>query len=221
MQSNEEQVILEKIQQFTKVSNQRILEIGCGTGRLTEPLSNKTQTLVALDPDLASIAQAQKNAPLARCNVGAGETLAFADESFDIVLYSLSLHHQQAQTTLQAARRVLAKEGHVIIIEPTIEGKLEQLCHIFRDETTWLQAAQDAISNCDFIVEHREIFYAHWVFKNRQELYDGLFAYYHQPFDEAKAGQMALILGDDDPSQQVTIESELLLVLLRKDGDNQ
>jgi ubiquinone/menaquinone biosynthesis C-methylase UbiE len=77
----------------------RVLEIGCGDGRLTLRLARLGAIVEAIDPDAASIRQARRQmralpAHLARhvrCRVGQGERLDFPDESFDRVLFAWSL----------------------------------------------------------------------------------------------------------------------------------
>jgi len=78
----------------------RVLEIGCGDGRLTLRLARLGAIVEAIDPDADSIRLARRalrralppeRARHVRCRVGEGEHLDFPDESFDRVLFSWSL----------------------------------------------------------------------------------------------------------------------------------
>src|SRR5258708_23308686 len=78
----------------------RVLEIGCGDGRLTLRLARLGASVEAIDPDAASIRLARRTlrralpprlAGKVRCRVGEGEHLHFPDASFDRVLFSWSL----------------------------------------------------------------------------------------------------------------------------------
>ena len=78
----------------------RVLEIGCGDGRLTVRLARLGARVEAIDPNAASIRQARKQRASAlparlaknvRYRVGEGEHLAFPDESFDRVVFAWSL----------------------------------------------------------------------------------------------------------------------------------
>lgn len=74
----------------------RVLEIGCGDGRLTFRYAAATGSVLALDPDGKAIdaARAALHAPLAdriRFELGSAEELDAPPESFDAVFLSHSL----------------------------------------------------------------------------------------------------------------------------------
>ena len=78
----------------------RVLEVGCGDGRLTVRLARLGARGEAIDPDAASIRLARKQrlkqlpARLARnvrYHVGEAEHLDYPDESFDRVVFAWSL----------------------------------------------------------------------------------------------------------------------------------
>ena len=74
----------------------RILEIGCGDGRLTWRYAPEAGYHIGLDLDLTSLGQARRNRPVAmsiRVDFAAAQAgaLPFAHQSFDLVLFSWSL----------------------------------------------------------------------------------------------------------------------------------
>jgi len=74
----------------------RVLEVGCGDGRLTRRIARMAGSVVALDPDASAIARAKNGvigsgAARLRFEAGSGERLRFPDASFDVVLLSWSL----------------------------------------------------------------------------------------------------------------------------------
>jgi ubiquinone/menaquinone biosynthesis C-methylase UbiE len=74
----------------------RVLEIGCGDGRLTRRIAAAARRVVAIDPDAKRIAQAKRLTPPGqrariRYEVGQGERLRFAARTFEVVLFSWSL----------------------------------------------------------------------------------------------------------------------------------
>jgi 2-polyprenyl-3-methyl-5-hydroxy-6-metoxy-1,4-benzoquinol methylase len=74
----------------------RVLEVGCGDGRLTLRLARLGALVHAIDPDEKLIRQARDSLPkrLAsriRYRVGKAEDLRLPDQSFDVVVFSWSL----------------------------------------------------------------------------------------------------------------------------------
>jgi ubiquinone/menaquinone biosynthesis C-methylase UbiE len=101
------------------VAGQRVLEVGCGAGPLTEWLVHQGATVTAIDVSPAML-------DLARSRVGSGAAfhladlsmpLSFAaDHDFDIVVASLVLHYvEHWEPVLHEFRRVLTPHGKVVI----------------------------------------------------------------------------------------------------------
>ena len=84
---------LPKIKEFIQLSGKKMLEIGCGDGRLSVQLADEVDALTAIDPDGARIDQARKSIAGVNFQVGSGEQLEFDSHSFDIVLFGYSLHY--------------------------------------------------------------------------------------------------------------------------------
>jgi len=75
---------------------QRILELGCGDGRLTVGIARHAQSVVAFDPDADAVERAKRALPgeLAECvtyRVASGKEIELEPHSFDIVVFSWSL----------------------------------------------------------------------------------------------------------------------------------
>ena len=76
--------------------NKRVLEIGCGDGRLTLRLARLGANVLAIDPSPESIRVARSKKPSRfadqiRFSVGNAERLKNKSESFDIVVFAWSL----------------------------------------------------------------------------------------------------------------------------------
>ena len=74
----------------------RILEIGCGDGRLTRRIAGVARAVVAIDPNAALIARARQLTPAplrkkVRYRKGAAENLQLPDQSFEVAVLSWSL----------------------------------------------------------------------------------------------------------------------------------
>jgi len=84
------------IHAFANFANRRVLEIGCGEGRLTWRYAGSTQLTVGIDPDEASVRGATMDRPsnmqekvfFARAS---SIHLPFRKETFDIAVLAWSL----------------------------------------------------------------------------------------------------------------------------------
>ena len=84
------------IERFTTLRGQRILEVGCGDGRLTFQYAPTAGQVLAIDPDRPSIMdalhqQAMLGLPNVRFRVGSIERLPARGAPFDVALFSWSL----------------------------------------------------------------------------------------------------------------------------------
>lgn len=110
----------ELIKQASIQPNQRVLDLGCGTGTLVVLLKRKypAAEIVGVDPDPKALQRAQKKVRRAGVSVHLDE--GFADElpyeagTFDRVLSSFMLHHleeHEREKTLREVLRVLKPAG--------------------------------------------------------------------------------------------------------------
>lgn len=115
---------------FKKVDfkNKNILEVGCGNGFRTEQFGQIRGTKIeAIDPDEQSILYAKENNYDDDINytVAKAESLPFSEKTFDIVIFTLSMHHiAGGKKTLNEACRVLKNKGLVVVIEPGNNGTI-------------------------------------------------------------------------------------------------
>lgn len=108
--------LLERLE-LVKLSPRRILDLGCGTGRVTQGLLSryKKAKVVALDIAFPMARQTRKHggwfrAPSAVC--ADAERLPFADNSFDLLISNLMLQWcQNLDETFAEFQRVLAPGG--------------------------------------------------------------------------------------------------------------
>ena len=76
--------------------NKRVLEIGCGDGRLTLRLARLGANIQAIDPNAEAIRTARRNKPARfadqiRYSVGNARRLKIKSEAFDLVVFAWSL----------------------------------------------------------------------------------------------------------------------------------
>jgi ubiquinone/menaquinone biosynthesis C-methylase UbiE len=96
--------------------DESLLDVGCGDGGVARLLCDRVAEVVAVDiePSLAW----GEDGPGLRFQVANGESLPFADGSFDLVHSKDSLHHmERPETALAEYRRILRKGGAALIVE--------------------------------------------------------------------------------------------------------
>lgn len=74
----------------------RVLEMGCGEGRLTEGIAEEAASVLAFDPDAGAVEQARQALPADLADrvsfrVASAEQLEIEPHSFDLVVFSWSL----------------------------------------------------------------------------------------------------------------------------------
>lgn len=104
-----------------------MLDVGCGTGVLTRMAAdavNPQGEAVGIDPAPKMIEVARRNAArtnnAAKFRLGVIEALPFEDDSFDVVLATLMLHHLPPDLKWQGLRevyRVLKPGGRLLIVD--------------------------------------------------------------------------------------------------------
>jgi len=219
MELDQDQVTLKKIVEFADLSDKAILEIGCGDGRVTALLVGHSSNVVAVDPDHHRISQAAKRVPGADCRVGSGENLEFPDQSFDLVMFTLSLHHQKCHQALAEASRVLRDDGRIVVIEPVDDGEIEQVCNVFHGETQALKMAMQSIDSSDLVMERSEIFETCWVFSDFDELMAWLCDYYAMTPDRERTRLIRDILGKKVHRRPLVLLDRNMILLLRKNSE--
>ncbi len=72
-------------------AGRRVLEIGCGDGRLTRRYADQVASIIAIDPDAEAIARLAAERPSIDARAIPIDRLQRPDRSVDIVLFSWSL----------------------------------------------------------------------------------------------------------------------------------
>lgn len=93
---DENKLAIQKMLQHVDFDGKHVLEIGCGDGRISFQVAEHAKSLIGIDLDVDQINLAKENAKILQIEnidfqIGALEDLKLADNSFDIVLFSLSL----------------------------------------------------------------------------------------------------------------------------------
>lgn len=118
---------LEKIDKVVSLNNKKVLEVGSGSGARSIAIASKCAALEAIEPDINNInlAKLENNKSNINYQQGIAENLQFLDNTFDVVIFTLSLHHVQAEQMSKAideAVRVTKPGGYVVFLEPMFDG---------------------------------------------------------------------------------------------------
>lgn len=94
-------------------AGEKVLDLGCGDGRLTTELAASGARVIGVDLSLSQIAAARRRGT--RACVADGTHLPFADGGFDAVLSNAALHWMRPpETVLREVRRVLKRGGRFV-----------------------------------------------------------------------------------------------------------
>lgn len=206
--------IHEKIIQYSDITDKKVLEVGCGAGRISSLLATQCETLIAIDPDKNAINQAKTTTSGVDFKVGSGEEIIFPSSTFDIVIFTLSLHHQDSSKALKEASRVVKNDGKILVIEPVVDGELEQVFSFVHNENAEKIETQISIVTGELPVVESEYFSAEWLFENKADLFQSLFEYYKIPFDSNTANDITMFLGDKIKSTPIILEDKMIIQVL-------
>ena len=99
----------------------RVLDLGCGTGYGSAEMSRQAATVIGLDISADAVGFAREKFVAAGLEFleGSATAVAFADQSFDlIVAFEVIEHLKDWRTLLEEARRLLAPGGQFVVSTP-------------------------------------------------------------------------------------------------------
>jgi ubiquinone/menaquinone biosynthesis C-methylase UbiE len=141
----------EIVKELLDLDGRRVIDVGCGEGRFTRALAAEGAEVFGIDVNDAALAAASAapGGENVTYMLGRGEVLPFEDASIDVVVYSNSLHHIDADKMAEAlgeASRVLKPDGKLCVIEPLAEGSYFEALRLVKDETDVRAKAYEALS---------------------------------------------------------------------------
>ncbi|MBI1213926.1 MAG: methyltransferase domain-containing protein [Alphaproteobacteria bacterium] len=106
---------------------ENILDLGCGTGRFTDPLASRFgATATGVDPSerMLTAARAKEHGPRVSFRKGSAEATPVPDASIDLVFISMAFHHfPDPAKAVRETHRVLRRDGHVFLRNSTAEQR--------------------------------------------------------------------------------------------------
>ena len=112
----------EALDRLEIAADDRVLDVGCGTGFATAALARESTDVHAIDQSAHQLARAfekfGRRGPV-RFYRGDAERLPFPDDSFDVVWSSGSIEYwPRPVATLRELRRVVRPDGQVLVVGP-------------------------------------------------------------------------------------------------------
>jgi SAM-dependent methyltransferase len=90
-----------------------VVDLGAGTGKLTEQLAERNLTVIAVEPDSAMLARLEQRLPLVQVEQGSAERIPMADHTVETVLVAQAWHWFDAPSALRELARVLTPSGRL------------------------------------------------------------------------------------------------------------
>ena len=158
---------LDRVEEVFSLKGKRVLEIGCGNGTRSSQISKRCASVVAIEPNPELIDEAKKVNPAENIEyqIGSAEKLDFGDKSFEVTIFTLSLHHVPASmmsAAIDEAVRVTKEDGYIVFLEPATEGTFFEAELSFDacdgDEREEKQVAYEAIKRHEWVNKGLEIF---------------------------------------------------------------
>lgn len=93
-----------------------VLELGAGTGKLTEALVQQGHDVHATDPDPEMLRVLKDRCPDVRTDIATAEAIPAPDRSYDVVVVAQAFHWFDAEQALPEIARVLKRGGHLALV---------------------------------------------------------------------------------------------------------
>jgi trans-aconitate methyltransferase len=114
---------------------ERILDLGCGTGHLTNEIARRGAEITGLDASASMVAQARQNYPKLKFELADATSFEF-HEPFDAVFSNAVLHWvPEASRVIDCVARALKPDGR-FVLEMGVKGNVDRivavLSHVLR-----------------------------------------------------------------------------------------
>ncbi len=120
----------------------RLLEVGCGRGHLTRMIASQGVSIRGVDISEEAIEETRSRGLDAVC----ADFLQFEDAAYDVVFFSLSLHHiHPVEKALERADALLKSEGLLIVEDFGVEIADAR-------STAWLYGAQSLLQKAGLLI---------------------------------------------------------------------
>jgi ubiquinone/menaquinone biosynthesis C-methylase UbiE len=120
LQAERAEALAQRLDELLPLSGEeRVLDVGAGTGAFAYALAPRVREVVAVDRDEEMAERARRDAPAnVTIVVGDGEQLPFDDFTFDISITARTLHHtQRPELVIAELARVTQPGGSLLVVD--------------------------------------------------------------------------------------------------------
>jgi ubiquinone/menaquinone biosynthesis C-methylase UbiE len=179
-----------------------VLELGAGTGKLTQVLVDLGHDVHATDPDPEMLAVLRRHLPDVPTSEAGAEEIPLPDRSVDVVVAAQAFHWFDHADALPEIARVLRPGGHVAVAWNTRDARIpwvRKLWQILQDQPILKEATDtsvDALVQSDVFGFVEDKTFPYWQDVNRESLVDLVSSRsYISTLDEpARAAKLAEVL---------------------------
>ena len=182
---------LELIKRIAPKKGSKILDLGCGTGRLTEAIAEivgPDSKVVAVDPDTERIKIAKERHVAENIHYGEGDAEHFPEDDYDLIFSNYVLHWvKNKEIVFQQAKKYLKKDGVLAFAMPTkqknsedVEATKKTLSQEFREDLQMNYHYMDSTdlhtfaSTYGFEIQHFSIEKTNFTFESVHNIVDFL-----------------------------------------------
>ncbi len=161
----------EGVEWLVGTSPGRILELGAGTGKLTQALIALDHDVVATDPSVDMLTELRRSAPQAHRSVGSAEHIALPSSSVDAVVAGQSFHWFDLDHALPEIARVLRPGGVLALAWNVGDQKVPWVGKVFSlIGLSDSDVGKDPIADSDLFAPSEQRIIRHWQKLDREGL---------------------------------------------------
>ncbi len=164
----------EAVRWMTSPDPVSVLELGAGTGKLTEQLVALGHVVHAIDPDDAMLSRLEQWLPGVRTDLGAAESIPAPDSSYDVVIAAQCFHWFDPEAAIPEIVRVLKPGGRLALTWNQRDERIpwvKKLGRLIGTQHHAVDPTEALEESMKFIMIESERF-KHWQLINRRSIWD-------------------------------------------------
>jgi ubiquinone/menaquinone biosynthesis C-methylase UbiE len=164
----------EAVEWLVGMEGATVLELGAGTGKLTEQLVALGHGVVATDPDPVMLGRLERNLPTVSTLSASAEDLPVGDHGFDVVIAAQAFHWFDLDRALPEIARALKRGGHLALVWNQRDESIPWVRRLGKVLGTQDQLNQPAqvLADSGLFDPVEEATYTHWQKVDRRSIQD-------------------------------------------------